>query len=61
MSTRRVLPVLGVYRKRDQLAAEVATRLQALSGGQQAEARRILAAACGVARPFTSEAASVQH
>jgi len=29
-------------RKRDELAAEVATRRRALSGGQQAEARRIL-------------------
>jgi hypothetical protein len=40
-------------RKRDQLAAEVATRLQALSGGQQAEARRILTS---WARPEGSEA-----
>jgi hypothetical protein len=31
-------------RRRDQLAAEVATRQGALSGGQQAEARRILGA-----------------
>ncbi len=34
-------------RKRDQLAAEVAVRLGALSGGQQAEARRILVAING--------------
>ena len=31
-------------RKRDQLAAEVATRLRALSGGQYAAAQRLLAA-----------------
>jgi hypothetical protein len=31
-------------RKRDQLAAEVATRLRALSGGQHAAAQRLLAA-----------------
>jgi hypothetical protein len=31
-------------RQRDQLATEVATRQGALSGGQQAEARRILGA-----------------
>jgi hypothetical protein len=31
-------------RKRDQLAAEVATRLQTLSGGQHAAAQRLLAA-----------------
>jgi len=31
-------------RKRDQLAADVAARLRALSGGQHAEARRLLAA-----------------
>ncbi|MGH9651361.1 MAG: hypothetical protein ACRD3I_12935 [Terriglobales bacterium] len=30
-------------RKRDQLAAEVATRLRALSGGQHAKAQRLLA------------------
>ena len=30
-------------RRRDQLAAEVATRLRALNGGQLAEARRIMA------------------
>jgi hypothetical protein len=41
-------------RKRDQLAAEVVTRLRALSGGQQAEARRVLTA---FASPVGSEPA----
>jgi hypothetical protein len=34
-------------RRRDELAAEVAERLKALSGGQHAQARRLLAAAVG--------------
>jgi hypothetical protein len=36
--------VRALDRKRDQLAAEVATRLRALNGGQHAEAGRILVA-----------------
>lgn len=48
-------------RRRDKLAAEVATRLRAPSGGQQAEARRILAAASGVRCPLTPEAALAHH
>jgi hypothetical protein len=42
-------------RKRDHLAAEVATRLRALSGGQHAEAQRMLAAT----KYETSGAASI--
>ena len=34
-------------RKRDELAAEVAARMRALSGGQHAEAKRILGAMTG--------------
>lgn len=34
-------------RKRDSLAAQVATRMKALSGGQYAEAQRILGAMTG--------------
>jgi hypothetical protein len=39
--------VRPIDRKRDALAAEVAARERALSGGQQAEARRILGAING--------------
>jgi len=35
-------------RKRDELAAQVSERAKALSGGQYAEAQRILAAVAGV-------------
>ena len=45
----------------DRLVAEVATWLGALSGGQQAEARRILAAASRVTSPLTPEAALARH
>jgi hypothetical protein len=48
-------------RRRDELVAEVAVRGRALSGGQQAEARRILAAASGVMSPLTAEAALAHH
>ena len=36
-------------RKRDELAAAVATRLRALNGGQQAEARRLIEGVLGEA------------
>jgi len=39
--------VLSLYRKRDVLAAEVAMRMRALTGTQQAEARRIVGAVAG--------------
>ena len=42
-------------RKRDALAAEVATRLRALSGGQLAAAQRLLAM---IARAMTSDGAA---
>ena len=44
-------------RKRDALAAEVAARVKALSGGQYAEARRMLTGISGVRSPLTPEAA----
>jgi hypothetical protein len=40
-------------RKRDQLAADVATRLRALSGGQHAAARRLLNARATETRTVT--------
>ena len=46
--------VRPLYRKRDQLVAEVATRLRALSGGQPAEAQRILAIAGETASSMTT-------
>ena len=39
----------GLDRKRDQLAADVAARLRALSGGQHATAQRLLAAVANAA------------
>ena len=44
-------------RRRDQLAAEVATRLRALSGGQHAAAQRLLAA---VANSLADDRGSVR-